>query len=689
MLLMQRLLKLMPCALLLLSCFSTPVLAGEEIGGEVSLDVPGIMQVRILPDGSLMALTAEKGGLYRTKPGGMGWQKVSAPESFLHHLTEHPDGTLYLASDDGLFRLGGQSWARVLLDPVAFVQFSPDGKQALVKAWGRGLYRLPTADLTPEALERWENPARRQGELKNLSQELVTQMGALSKRENASLEEKRRQADFFQKWQAVHNEIEVVREQLQTAPLALPGALSRASVTSAVMTSDGVWMVGTFGHGVWGAGPDARDWSSQSTGLVSRRITTLARAPWGTLYAGAYGAGLWAWRPGSAAWVQVAPELGKRVVLDMAFGPQGEWAVATPDEGVFVSLDQGRNWRGGPVAAGMSVQSVAIGATGVIWAGTWNGGLYASTDHGRSWRHRPFAGEKKVVGMTFAQDGTGYALLAGRGLVRSDDGGRHWFSLSLPVRPAENVRLAVDKNGDVLLASPQNGLWRSADRGVTWTTDMHGLPDGGVRDVAVSPTGLTLAVPAKATGLFLRSRQGEWQLLPMVGEDGWNYSVWKTLFLPDGRYLAFGYQDLVMSVDSGQTWRRKRFGQPFRSLAVDLTGEIFTERMLSTFVLRQRSDTQDWTEGWDEVRQIPAEAFVAFAPVKGNLWLGAGYRGGLWLLHVHNGTMSAIWNRFPGQKIIALAAHPNGAIFVGLEDGLMVSQDLGRTWDKVAFDIDD
>lgn len=655
---------------------------GLDAGAEVPVDAPRIMQIAVMPDGGILALSPEKGGLYQSQPGGRRWRKASGiPDVFIHHVSVDPGGNIYLATDDGLFRLQGEAWERVLQGAIASVHFSHDGTEVLVKAWGQGVYMLGEGELTADTVRRSEDLAKRKRELEQRSSDLMVRMGEKFNSDNASQEEVMVQLRHYRQWQEAQEELQTLKGEQNQVSLPTRGALVDWAVTCAAMTADGVWLAGTFGHGVFGARRGQKNWLSLSAGLPSQWIVSIATAPWGTIYAGTYGAGLWAWRPEHSDWITVSPLLAESVILDIAFGRQGECVVATQDHGVFVSADQGQSWVGSDVAPGASAQTVGVGPSGQAWAGTWSGGLYMSVDQGASWRHTPFAHVVRVAGLAFAPDGTGYAALAGHGFFRSDDGGRGWTYMSTPVRPAKNLSLAVDRLGHVFMSSRLDGLWRSEDRGQTWVKDMSGLPDGGVNHVAVSPTGQILAVPSNASGLFVRSEWGEWRLVPMTDEDRGDYSVWETRFLPDGRYLAYGYQDLIVSADEGRTWRRERFGQAFRSLAVDMQGSIFTERMLSTFVLSQGGGEH----GWAEASRMPADACTAFAPAGDGVWLGAGLHGGICVLGVQGDAMTVLWQGLEGQAVHSMAAGPDGAIFAGLEEGLLVSRDQGQTWHTVTI----
>ena len=164
--------------------------------------------------------------------------------------------------------------------------------------------------------------------------------------------------------------------------------------------------------------------------------------------------------------------------------------------------------------------------------------------------------------------------------------------------------------------------------------------------------------------------------MPMAGEDGLEYSVWEMIFLPDGRAVAFGQQDLLLSADGGRTWERKRFGQPFKSLAVDSRGMIHTRRLLSTFTLRP-GDAQ-----WDETSEMPLNAYVFFHPAGPDVWVGARQDSGVDVLAVRGANMEATQSGLADKRVVALGVAGDG-IFAGLGEGLMVSRDGGRTWQSV------
>lgn len=645
--------------------------------GAPAADTPSIMQLQPLPDGEILALTPERGGLYRSEGSGRKWARIpGVPDVFIHQVSVLPDGSAYLSTPEGLLRGGEQEglWEQVLQGSVAGMHAGPGGALALVRLWGRGVFVMPTGALSTDVVQRVrEADLRRQG-LQVRAGEFMRAMREADGGDNATTEEVQKKLRAYREWQKTQEEIQAAGRVMAQFALAEEGALARVPVTCAAASPGNVWLAGTFGHGVYRSDPKGDAWGLFSTSLPSPLIVSLATAPWGTVYAGTYGAGLFALRPGNSSWEEVHPHFAGTIVQALGFGVDGQCLAATREHGVLLSLDRGASWTGkNEILPGANVQAVAVARDGALWAGTWDQGLYLSRNDGASWDYRPFAHEFHVSDIVFNGDGVGYAILAGHGLFRTIDDGRSWIRLKMPMPSAKNLRLAVQ--GElVLLTSPVDGLWVSADKGETWARDMQGLPGDGALDVVLAPAGALLAVPSDASGLFERSAAGEWRLVPMAGEDGLDYSVRMVIFLPDGRGVACGQQDLLLSEDGGKTWSRKRFGQPFKSLAVDSPGTIHTRRLLSTFVLHKGSDT------WEEASETPLDAYVFFHPAGAGLWAGARQDSGLDILAVRDGDMEVVASGLAASRIVALGVSGDGGIFAALEDGLAVSRDGGATW---------
>ena len=636
-------------------------------------DIPKIQQLLALPGGRTLVLTTEKGGLYLSDSGGGGWRKAEGvPDVFVNRVSLAPGGRVYLATSEGLYTFSKGKWQKSTEGAFAGIFFNGDGSAAMLRYWGRGLHFLDARGMTAESLQAMQDAAARHAAMASEAEELKRQMAQLPRGDNATLEEKRAVMRVYTRWQDLEKRMEEAARQAEAGmPVRVMGGLPEGASVVGAIPWEGGWLAGVFGHGAFSLADGSREWSPRLEGLPGPWVLTLETSPWGQAFAGFFGAGLLSLDPGSTAWTRVEGVPPDCSVQAISFGQEDQILVATRERGVLFSPDRGQTWTPGP---GGNVQGVAVGSDGSLWAGLWEGGLRVSTDGGASWKPKPFAYVGHVADMAFSESGRGYAVLVGLGLLATADNGANWSQAEIPVRPARDVCLALDRDGRLFAASPREGLFVSADNGATWARDKQGLPDGGVMAVAVTPGGSVLAIPGDGSGLYARGGSGEWSLVPLVGEDGWDYGVWGLAFLPGGRAMAFGPQDLILSDDDGRTWRRHRFGQAMREVAVDASGTIFTRRMMSTFALRP--DGADW----EDVQDIPADAHRLLRSAGGGRWLGARVDGGLDVLEERGAALAPVAGHAPGSVVTSLAGGAGGALFAGLEDGMIMSTDGGRTW---------
>jgi photosystem II stability/assembly factor-like uncharacterized protein len=204
---------------------------------------------------------------------------------------------------------------------------------------------------------------------------------------------------------------------------------------------------------------------------------------------------------------------------------------ATPDvvyvathRGPYRSVDRGERWeRLDFPDDGTQVWSLLVhpGDPRVLYAGTSPVGVFRSDDGGDTWRRLPRATQPDRVKMSFpcrvmrlaadaARPDEVYAAIEVGGAMRSLDGGETWDDCSadlvtLAERPHLRSRLQSDTESEGMLdahalcvtgARPgavflavRMGLFRSVDRGATWTDMEVGRfsPVTYARDVRVSP----------------------------------------------------------------------------------------------------------------------------------------------------------------------------------------------------------
>ena len=191
------------------------------------------------------------------------------------------------------------------------------------------------------------------------------------------------------------------------------------------------------------------------------------------------------------------------------------------------------------------------------------GSLFYSTDDGATWS---LANAWPVNAITRA-DGTLFAAIyqngpAGLGIWRSADGGQTWQPASYGLTDLAITRLAVSPDfarDGTLFALSQRGVFRSTDRGESWTS----LADRYaplLQDLTVNFNALALSPDfAQDNTLLIGHSSGLWRSTDR-GETWTNVAggpaANRLTYAPDGLIvLALNYEGVHRSDDGGLTWR--------------------------------------------------------------------------------------------------------------------------------------
>lgn len=699
---MNRLFKLLVPALWAAFFFAVfPTVA--ESAQQKTGDAPHITQLLALADGRVIVVTVEKGGLYLATPERKKLQRLlRTPETRIHQATQDANGALYLATDAGIYRADQPegAWEQVGRDAVAWLAFSADGAQSRVKRWGEGLFAAPSAYLSVEKVQEIKAVVAQRQTLREqvgqLRGELHRKIGAARTTEKTP-EETRASLEKFAQLRKLEEQADNLN--VEGGWQKISAGLPKAPVQTLAILPDGEEFAGWFGGGVYRSRNAGADWEAASTGLVSPWVLTLAASPRGDLYAGTFGAGLFRWRADVHEWTLADAIFAGAVIQDLAFGANGQILAGSRERGLFLSLDEGKTWRkpDGVALPGSHVQGVAVGANGAFWVSVWGRGLSISTDQGVSWRRLSFPQATQVTDLVFTPDGVGYAVLADSGLYYSTDGGRQWVALAMPEGISHKVRLAVTGDGRLWLGSRHTGLWTLAGPNASWERESAGLSGAGIQDFAVSPAGAVLAIAQDDGGLYERSASGEWRSLtltllgkepPWLIDGVWKPvadvgpSLWRELSLdrleclPDGRWVAIGYYEILLSENHGAVWRRYRFAQSFHDFLSAADGTLYTERFMVT--LAQRRDSTEW-----DAPVTPRDAYRFIRPAGAGRWVAARENGGMDILSGDGVSLQVTQRELEGEKVLSLAVSPQGAIFAGLENELKVLEKDHQEWRTV------
>jgi hypothetical protein len=183
--------------------------------------------------------------------------------------------------------------------------------------------------------------------------------------------------------------------------------------------------------------------------------------------------------PDRKAVLSIMPSFDDPRSFDALFAPD-EFST---DGSLFHTRDAGATWNtvnSWPLNIALSVSNTLFAA--ITQNGPAGLGVWRSDDSGQTWLPSShgltdLAITRLAVSPDFAHDGTLYAL-SKRGVFRSTDRGATWTSLAdryaalLKDRTVSFTSLSVSPNfaqDDTLLIGHTSGLWRSADGGETWT----------------------------------------------------------------------------------------------------------------------------------------------------------------------------------------------------------------------------
>jgi hypothetical protein len=177
----------------------------------------------------------------------------------------------------------------------------------------------------------------------------------------------------------------------------------------------------------------------------------------------------------------------------------------------------------GPGNIGGRLRSCVIDPvnTDTMWVGSIAGGIWKTTDGGARWSQEDdfmtnLAVSCMVMDPTdpdtiYAGTGEGFGnsdALRGAGIFKTTDGGVTWNQLPSTTGPEWYYvnRLAVNRDGSVLLAGTNSALFRSTDGGATWRVELDGV--GRVQDVKFDPNNISKAVASCSTDNVYYSTDG-------------------------------------------------------------------------------------------------------------------------------------------------------------------------------------
>lgn len=167
--------------------------------------------------------------------------------------------------------------------------------------------------------------------------------------------------------------------------------------------------------------------------------------------------------PGPISWKRIAADLIPSHIIDLGTTPDGA-IVATSDEGVYISHDQGNEWK--RIREGRT-RGLAINGRGEIFIAQ-EGTLLRSGNEGATWESL-LTDNNISDGVILALD-DGTIFVTGNSVIfRSVTNGTTWNRInSIPTGYGLFTTIFAPTPSTIIVASNGFGIFRSTDKGVTW-----------------------------------------------------------------------------------------------------------------------------------------------------------------------------------------------------------------------------
>lgn len=260
---------------------------------------------------------------------------------------------------------------------------------------------------------------------------------------------------------------------------------------------------------------------------------------------------------------------------------------------------QSINLQNGAVINTVLVPNANVAADGNLAFAMNPGNLYRSTDAGKTWGYALLeVGQFNPAGVAFQQGGTGFAYVweapgGGRRLWRTADRGNSWTLVGTPPCACQWTSIVVSSlDANVFVAATTGGTWLSGDGGLTFQPlpRLLGAPGGPalgvlsdagdkVRKWIVSARGPLPPVYTEDTG-------DNWLPLPKASDDDvprpvFIHPEFPGLVIAQGNVYPQGTA-VWRSQDSGFTWKSElALGGPLgASIAAVIVGTIPTDLLV-------------------------------------------------------------------------------------------------------------
>jgi photosystem II stability/assembly factor-like uncharacterized protein len=341
-----------------------------------------------------------------------------------------------------------------------------------------------------------------------------------------------------------------------------------------------------------------------------------------------------------------------------SFAVIGKQLFVGTNYGVFVSIDQGMNWRpvnrglpSPPKDGGIYVNALAVSGDTLFagFAGHWNFGVFRFDSQSQSWTEVNNGLSDRNVN-TFAVSGGKLFVGTDAGVWVSTNNGESWKSTNSGMNDQSFGGIVVRDNR--LLTGAGGVVYASVDNGITWTPVKDSLE------------------PAASQ---IPPEWARWSLNRQVN----------CLAAINDVVIAGTFGGAFRSTDRGQTWEEASQGLPYGE-RTSLTSSVNMLAVIGAKIYAGVNDSglfisddlgRSWTEASRDLRDMKVKGVVR----KGEKLFAATWEDGVFVSLDQGRHWKTTGEFFPEKLILSLAGIGDH-LLVWTMDGVYFSTDEGRSW---------